>query len=47
MKNLEHTLEKVEPARKEKPLSDSSLYQGLRLTEDKAYNGPTGCKYWI
>jgi hypothetical protein len=48
MEKLEVTLKKVELKGKDsRPLRDKSLYKGLRLVEDVAYDGGTSIKYWM
>lgn len=48
MEKLEETLEKAELGREEiKSLVERPFYKGLRLIEDKAYQGPTGIRFWM
>lgn len=47
MEKLEKILEKIEPIREEAKLLVGPIYQGLRLVEDKAYEGPTSIRYWM
>jgi len=48
MENLEKTLERFEPKKEEtKDIVEKPIYEGLRLIEDKEYQGPTSIKYWM
>ena len=46
---LERTLEKVESRREETrvPAVERAIYEGFKLIEEKAYQGPTSIRYWM
>ncbi len=49
MENLEKSLEKfpVNARIAEVKPENEELYKGLKLVEEREYQGPTGKKYWM
>ena len=49
MENLETSLEKVPVHTRivEVKPENKGLYKGLKLVEEREYQGPTGVRYWM
>ena len=44
MEKLEEALKEVEARKEQNP---GTIYQGLKLIEEKPYQGPTSIMYWM